>query len=426
MLRPDLALTSTTLTRRAAHVLLVGASWLQAACGGPGEGTPTHTVADSAGVTISTATGPEWGPGEGWVLAETPLLEVGQVSGPAEELFSSVVGASRRPDGSLVVCDRGSLTLRYFESDGSPAGTAGGRGDGPGELRNMIDCFQQGAETWVYQVPALPLQLFGADGEYLRSVAPPRPGGRLAVVLGVQSDGSIVVRQDAGRAELPPGETTLATTVVRGVGGGDLDTLGVFPSARWVRGSIVSFPGAFTPTLQVVAAGNSTYISWPQRFDILRVDPEGRRARFRLSAEALPVELGHRRAFEERVLEGPMPRGDLAYDAPDIRRDVVATMVYPERFPVHYRMLVGADGHLWLERGDGPRDPLPQVAPPHAEPTTWDVVTSDGRWLGPVTMPALFEPLEIGADYVVGVQRDAMGVERVRVHAIRKPAGGAP
>jgi hypothetical protein len=36
-------------------------------------------------------------------------------------------------------------------------------------------------------------------------------------------------------------------------------------------------------------------------------------------------------------------------------------------------------------------------------------------------MPALFEPLEIGVDYVLGVQRDAMGVERVRVHAIRKP-----
>lgn len=411
-----------TLSRGTVRVFLAGASLLHLGCVEPRQDAPTHTVSDSAGVTISTATEPEWGPGEAWSLSEAPLLEVGQVSGPSEELFSSVVGASRRPDGSLVVCDRGSLTLRYFEPDGTPAGTVGGRGDGPGELRNMIDCFQRGAETWVYQAPALPLQLFGADGSYLESVVPPRPGGRLAVVLGVQSDGSIVARQDEGRAELPQGETALPTTVVRGVSEGDLDTLGIFPSARWVRGSIVSFPGAFTPTLQVVAAGTSTYISWPERFDILRVDSDGRRTRLRLSVEALPVELGHRRAFEERVLVGPMPTGDLSYDAPQIRRDVVSTMGYPERFPVHYRMLVGADGHLWLERGDGPRDPLPQVALPHAEPTTWDVVTSDGRWLGPVTMPALFEPLEIGSDYVVGVQRDEFGVERVRVHAIRKPS----
>ncbi len=415
-----------TLSRRTATVFLVGASLLLAGCAEPGQEAPTHTVSDSAGVRISTATRPEWDPGEAWSLAEVPLLEVGEVAGPSAELFSSVVGASRRPDGSLVVCDRGSLTLRYFEPDGTPAGTVGGRGDGPGELRNMIDCFQRGAETWVYQAPAFPLQVFGPDGSYLESVVPPRPGGRLAVVLGVQSDRSIVVRQDEGRAELPQGETALPTTVVRGVGEGDLDTLGVFPSARWVRGSIVSFPGAFTPTLQVVAAGTSTYISWPQRFDILRVDSDGRRARLRLSVEALPVDLGHRLAFAERVLEGPMPTGDLSYDAPQIRRDVVATMEYPERFPVHYRMLVGADEHLWLERGDGPRDPLPQVALPHAEPTTWDVVTSDGRWLGPVTMPALFEPLEIGFDYVLGVQRDELGVERVRVHAIRKPPGALP
>ena len=45
-----------------------------------------------------------------------------------------------------------------------------------------------------------------------------------------------------------------------------------------------------------------------------------------------------------------MPSGDLSYAAPDVRRDVAATMEYPERFPVHYRMLVSADGHLWLER----------------------------------------------------------------------------
>lgn len=408
------------------RVLLVAACLVQAGCGEPGRDAPTHTVTDSVGVTISTATAPAWAPGEAWSLEAVPLLEVGEASGPSEELFSSVVGASRRPDGSLVVCDRGSLTLRYFEPDGTPVRTVGGRGDGPGELRNMIDCFQRGAETWVYQAPVFPLQVFDADGAYLRSVAPPRPGGRLAVVLGVLSDGSVVARQDEGRAELPSGETALPTTVVRGHGEGALDTLGTFPSARWVRGSIVSFPGAFTPTLQVVAAGTSTYISWPERFDVLRVDSDGRRARMRLSVEPLDVELRHRLAFEERVLEGPMPTGDLSYDAAPIRRDVVATMEYPDRFPVHYGMLVSADGHLWLERGDGPRDPLPQVALPHAEPTTWDVVTSDGRWLGPVTMPALFEPLEIGADYVVGVQRDALGVERVRVHAIRKPALGRP
>ena len=71
----------------------------------------------------------------------------------------------------------------------------------------------------------------------------------MVVVRGVHSDGSIVVRRDKGRAELPQGETTLPSTVVRSCGEGALDTLGVVRSARWVRGSITSFPGAFQPTL---------------------------------------------------------------------------------------------------------------------------------------------------------------------------------
>lgn len=378
-------------------------------------------MVDSSGVTISTTTGPEWGPGKAWSLSEPPILEVGEAAGPSEVLLASVVGGSRRPDGSLVVCDRGSLTLRYFGPDGTPTRTVGGRGAGPGELRNMIDCFQRGTETWVYQAPVFPLEVFGEDGAHLGSVAAPRPGGRLAIVLGVHADRTLLLRQDGSRVGLPQGESVLPTTLARGDDEHGLDTLGIFPSARWVRGSLVSFPGAFTPTLQAVAAGSSTLIAWPERFDVLRIDAAGRRTRLRLPVEPLPVELRHRLAFEERVLEGPMPAGDLSYDAPPIRRDVVATMEYPARFPAHYRLLVAPDGSLWVERGDGPRDPLPQVAEPHAAPTTWDVVMPDGRWLGAVAMPALFEPLEIGIDYVLGVQRDAMGVERVRVHAIRKP-----
>jgi len=378
-------------------------------------------VVDSAGVTISTAAGHEWGPDDAWSLAEVPLLQVGEAEGPGELLFASVVGASRRPDGSLVVCDRGSRTLRYFAPDGTPTATAGGRGAGPGELRNMIGCFQRGAETWVYQAPVFPLEVFGEDGAHLRSVVAPRPGGRLAVVEGVRADGSLVLRQDERLSGVPSGESTLQTTLMLGTADGGVDTLGIFPTARWVRGALVAFPGAFTPTLQVVAHGTATFIAWPERFDVLRIDATGHRARLRLSVDPLPVELHHRIAFEERVLEGPMPSGDLSYDAPQIRRDVVATMEYPEHFPTHYRMLVAADEHLWVERGDGPRDPLPQVAEPHGMPTTWDVVTSDGRWLGAVSMPALFEPLEIGADYVLGLQRDALGVERVAVHAILMP-----
>ena len=42
----------------------------------------------------------------------------------------------------------------------------------------------------------------------------------------------------------------------------------------------------------------------------------------------------------------------------------------------------------------------------------------DGGWLSDVTLPADFQPLEIGADYVLAVTRDADDVETVVLHQL--------
>lgn len=46
-------------------------------------------------------------------------------------------------------------------------------------------------------------------------------------------------------------------------------------------------------------------------------------------------------------------------------------------------------------------------------PSSWSVFRADGHWLGDVTMPARFTPTEIAADYVLGIARDADGVQTV-------------
>jgi hypothetical protein len=48
------------------------------------------------------------------------------------------------------------------------------------------------------------------------------------------------------------------------------------------------------------------------------------------------------------------------------------------------------------------------------------VFDTDGRLLGDVPMPPGFTPLWIGDDLVAGVQRDDLGVERVRVYRIER------
>ena len=52
-------------------------------------------------------------------------------------------------------------------------------------------------------------------------------------------------------------------------------------------------------------------------------------------------------------------------------------------------------------------------------PSVWSVFDAQGRWLGDVTLPARFSPMDIGADYVLGVARDEDGVETVAMYTLR-------
>ena len=44
----------------------------------------------------------------------------------------------------------------------------------------------------------------------------------------------------------------------------------------------------------------------------------------------------------------------------------------------------------------------------------------NGRWLGDIELPANLVVYEAGADYLLGVSKDAEGVESVVLHRLRK------
>ena len=393
------------------------------ACADVSEGS-TFEVVDSAGVALALSREPDWADGSEWSLPVEPVLELGAQTGPVDVLFSEVVGAARLSDRSIVVCNAAARTLRYYGPEGVHLYSSAGQGDGPDELRRMARCFHRAGEIWVYQAPALPIKIFDERGALLRTVSIPRPGGRVAQLIDVADDGSMLLRQDARRQTLEPGASPLRTTIMRTApdGGAALDTVGTFDGGLWVRGDVVTFPAAFSPTLAAAFVGKSIVVSWPEISDFMVIDSVGDVVRrVRTTTEPLAVSAADRRAFEDRVLNGPMPAGDTPYQDEGIRRQIVGMMVYPDVFPVHYRMLISIDGLVWLERGDAPRDPLPQVADVYPAPTTWDVFDSEGRWLGGVALPARFDPLEIAGAHVLGVHHDELGVERLRLYDLTKP-----
>lgn len=73
--------------------------------------------------------------------------------------------------------------------------------------------------------------------------------------------------------------------------------------------------------------------------------------------------------------------------------------------------MVDRIGNLWVRAYQAPGD----------EYRTWHVFTADGAWLGAVTFPDRFSPLEIGDDFVLARFGDELDVEHVQIRELIKP-----
>jgi hypothetical protein len=87
---------------------------------------------------------------------------------------------------------------------------------------------------------------------------------------------------------------------------------------------------------------------------------------------------------------------------------------FPPVIPAHANRMYAADlGNIWLQEyriGSG-------------EPYRWSVFDPNGQWLGIVQTPAQLTVNEIGKDYIIGVWRDDLDVQHVRIYSLVKPRG---
>jgi hypothetical protein len=76
-------------------------------------------------------------------------------------------------------------------------------------------------------------------------------------------------------------------------------------------------------------------------------------------------------------------------------------------------LVLDRSGYLWVELGPSVASRTPSI--------DFLVFDPSGALLGTVTVPPL-QVLEVGDDYLIGIDRDDLGVERVYVHEILKSA----
>jgi hypothetical protein len=365
------------------------------------------TYVDSAGVrhTISPDTSLTFAD-----VDPDPALSLGgpDVSGPTQ--FFQVRGIYVDPQGNLWIADGGSNELRIFRPDGSHWKTRGGKGEGPGEFEriHLLGAFRgDSVAMWDDRNPRL--TVFDPLGEFVRTVSARRGDDPAPNPIDVFPDGSILAKKPVflGPGSLSPGQMFGDTVSLIRV---DLEerteeAIGLAYGPLWVLTGTNQIPIPFTIHAPFVLQGEEVHLAIGAGFRI-QVSQLGH------LTEEYGVDRSPR-AVTREVVEAYVKMYEGISD-PVRRSEILSTLDHPARpsqLPSYDRLIVADDGKVWA-----------QIYTPDRSGLTWDVFASSREWLGQVELPAGFSLSAIHDQRMVGVWRDELWVEHVRVYGL-SPSG---
>jgi hypothetical protein len=186
-----------------------------------------------------------------------------------------------------------------------------------------------------------------------------------------------------------------------------VDTVGLFPgrdvylTEEGGRGVMSTPPFARNSVGGIWSGGILVGIN--DSFELLELTTAGDTTRiFRIPEMDLDLRSGHREEYLAGRLGAVPPE-----ERPELRSALEA-MPFPQRRPAYGGILVDETGNLWVSEWAL----TPRV------PGGWNVLDSQGRWLGRVEVPERFAPLQVGENWVLGMESDEMEVEYVAVYPL--------
>lgn len=413
--------------------LILLAPWLCACAGG--DRTETAVVRDSAGIRIVENAAPGWSDGRGWTLSPESVVRIGAVEGDPAYQFDGIMGVRLLSDRRIVVGNMGTAELRIYDAAGVHEVTAGRRGAGPGEFRQVMGVVVLPGDTILVLDRFDRAQLFDPRGEFAALVMPRDFLSDRAWIHGAFADGALVLTRthqpdDALRAPQSVSSTLFAVPREARSDAGSrrsppaADSLLHIPIIRMVPGFRgMPTPVEFAGLVHVALAPDGIYSADSENFEVRSYDRSGRLTGiFRRAWSPIPVTQDHIDRHSAHVVDGP---GEDGQPVPERLRqqriEIMAASTFASHFPAFDQALADRGGNLWL-RGYDPDDLMQRTVfnPSPSRPRRWTVFSRDGVWLGEVEMPARFVVMDIGEDYVAGVMRDELDVEYVHVYALRK------
>jgi len=392
---------------------------LLSACGRSADArADAFALRDSAGVQIAESSGAAWSEEEGWRVAATPLLQIGEAEGAPEYMLNNVRSVVRLGSGEIVMAV-GSTEIRMYDADGRYLRTVGRRGAGPGEFQLLSALHRLPGDTIAaYDLQTRRISLHDPRGTFLRSFTVVTPGeSGYPQVVGILSDGSLIARLGRMGDTPPPDGLQRAPEVYLHLDsvGVRLDSITRQPgSERYLRTSesggqlSMSVVNPLFGRAQIAAVGGGRLLvgsndSWQIEeylpdgtlTRVIRRRVEPRRLTRAVADSAIAAVL------EDASSEEGRRRMQEAYEA----------MPSPETMPFYLSAKVDDAGNLWVQ----------EFGPARNAAVDWSVFDPEGRYLGTVTVPDRFRVEHIGDDFVLGVGRDEMDVERVEMYALEKP-----
>ena len=337
-----------------------------------------------------------------------PELQIGVLDGDPAYLFSGITGVALLPGARILVVDRSSAELRFYDLQGGFLGRRGGIGEGPGEFRQPLFLDTTAGDSLVILegTTGTRITVYSSDGDGFRTFTWDR---RVGVPRGMSGDRFLTV--SSGGATPRDVEGLFNTTEIVRIVDPRLeivDTIATRPYARLVVPLIPGGPRSIgTPPFAFRTAeafgDDGFFITTPDEPSVLEYSWAGELRRIiRLLEPVNEVTDAEFRAAVERRVESGSPEFRPA------RRRVLDELEPPEFEPTFLSLIVDEEGWLWAQTY--------QVNQNDAR--TWLLFDPDGVGRGSVLMPDGLSVSSISHDYVAGVWRDELDVEYVKLHRI--------
>jgi hypothetical protein len=382
-----------------------------------GEAGWNGTIADSAGVTITTNTDQGvWTESERWTVEEE--LRIGSLGGDPNYQFGQIGSIGVASDGRIFVIDAQAQQVKAFSVDGQFERSMGAPGAGPGELGPgaMFVLVTPGDTLLVPDLANRRVNRYAPDGSSQGSFPLELEKG---IPMQWRNASSGVVAEQVRPLALPdmPASDSMDAVLLLGSDGTVLDTLLKFPSGGTLN------LGGQSPEITLFSAEPIWTVS-PERTIAYGVNDDYRIEVFSAGGSLerviiMPFERTSVADRDKEAVMGSLEQMWMQAGVPPQALPQLRSMVqFGEFFPAFAQIQVGPHGSLWVQH----YQPVSELSDEELEnynlieesgAPDWDVFNAAGQFLGRVTMPERFAPRIFVGDRVYGVLRDEMDVQFV-------------